>query len=156
MTIDGSVLFELAMRPLPLGLEGLEVAVEREADRELRMFGHTAESLGARWMGRKEIDKIIRMGHAGDVIRFQGIAGIEVPPGSVCVIYRRARTGASQDRCALTVLDGILPWTIQSRAHRRDDPSGQQMTLRPREVGENEEESRSGPWMHDTLPADAQ
>jgi hypothetical protein len=108
MTVEGSVSLDLVMHPLPLGLEGLEVSVDREAEELLRPFGHSPTSLGRRWIDRQTLDKIGQGGHAGDVISWQGLAGVYVPLGTICVTHQRGRTGAGSDRCALIVLDGAI------------------------------------------------
>jgi Carboxypeptidase regulatory-like domain len=109
MKVEGSVPFDMLMRPRPIGIEGIEVSVKREAEELLRNFGHTPESLGLRWIGPEQIEKTARPGYAGDLIRWQGIPGVYIPPGSTCVTFRRASTIRSVvPPCALTVLNGTV------------------------------------------------
>lgn len=108
MGVDGSVPFEIMMRPLPVGLEGIEVSVEREAEELLRNFGLTPATLRNRWIDRGDIDAMGMPGLPKDLIRWQNIAGVwvvEMDPTQgvpeLCVTFRRG-TG-----CALTVLNGV-------------------------------------------------
>jgi hypothetical protein len=110
MKTEGSVPFEILLTPAPLGLPGLEVTVETEAERMLRSFGQSQASLGNRWVDREEIDEMVTPGLAKDIIRWQNIAGIWIVEyddsplgGPLCVIFRRR-----ERTCALTVLDGAV------------------------------------------------
>jgi len=107
MTLDGSVPFDLMMRPNPIGLEGLEVeveAIEVVATPFLQNFGHTPATLGNRWINRAEIESMNTPGLTKDIIRRQNIAGIWVEElAPFCLKFsRRIR------KCALTVLDGMV------------------------------------------------
>lgn len=123
LSAEGTADLDLLMRPEPVGLEGLEVSVERLAERYLGPLGHTPESLGQRWIDREDIDKMTLPGLPEDVIRWQGIAGVWVfdfDPGQLgarlCVQFTRRRIG---DSCALTVLNGAV---INSQAAYHLDP----------------------------------
>jgi hypothetical protein len=48
------------------------------------------------------------VGNAGEVISWQGLAGVYVPLGTMCVTQQRGRTGAGHGRCALIVLDAAI------------------------------------------------
>lgn len=112
MTVDGSVPFDLIMRPNPIGLVGFEVSVEPievVAEQFLQNFGQTPASLRNRWIDRAEIEQMGTPGLPKDIIRRQNIAGVWVdqsepgPRAPLCVRFsRRVR------KCALTVLNGVL------------------------------------------------
>lgn len=110
MTVEGSVPFDVVLRPKPIGLEGFEVevdAVDVVATRLLQLFGQTPETLGRSWIGREELDKRPASMLSG-VVRWQSIPGASVPVGNspgqeaLCVIFRQ------RGPCALTVLNGII------------------------------------------------
>lgn len=121
---DGVASLELIMRPQAIGLEGLEVSVEREAEALLAPFGLTPARLRNRWIGRDAIDRMTTPGFPKDVIRWQNISGLsidEVDPSKearpeLCVRFlRRSRA------CALTVLNGaIVPRSAVFHLDTRD------------------------------------
>lgn len=102
VTVD----FELPVDPIEL--EGLAVEAERneELRQRVRMWGVRPDDLGARWVGREQIERWQAAEDFGVALRSQGIAGIEVirsldghgMPG-VCVRIR-------QGGCALVVWNG--------------------------------------------------
>ncbi|MGD8320040.1 MAG: carboxypeptidase regulatory-like domain-containing protein [Gemmatimonadota bacterium] len=105
---EGTVSVELMMTPEPVGLEGLEVSVEREARQELRSFGLTPTALGRRWIDRKAVERMVTPGLTKDVIKNQSLAGVWVEEhdqtagdGRLCVTFRRR-----ERQCAITVLNG--------------------------------------------------
>ncbi len=120
MKTEGSVPFDILMTPEPLGLPGLEVTVEAEAEELLRNFGASPVTLGNRWIDREKIEHMVTPGMAKDVIRWQGIAGVTVVEyddsplgGPLCVVFSR------RDRqCALTVLNGAVVLPEIAGAHR--------------------------------------
>lgn len=105
--MDGSVPFEILMRPLPVGLAGLEVSVDRRAEEMLRPLGLSPETLRNRWIDRATIEKMGMPGGPKDLLRWQNIVGlwvVEPPPlrpPSLCVTFRRGRG------CALVLLNGV-------------------------------------------------
>lgn len=107
--LDGTARIELMVRAAPVGLEGLEVEVEREAELFLRNFGVAPATLSNRWIGRDEIDDMETPGLVKDVIRWQNIGGVSIDEydasqnAPLCVRFmRRTR------QCAITVVDGIV------------------------------------------------
>lgn len=101
---EGVIGFEIMMNPRPIGLEGLEVTVAREAERLLTNLGHTPATLGRRWIDREKLAAMVNPGGPRDIIRLQGIAGVWVEQASpLCVRFRRRERA-----CALTVLDGAV------------------------------------------------
>jgi hypothetical protein len=105
----GMVEVEVVVRALPIGLEGLEVSVEGEAEVLLGTFGVSPATLRNRWIGRDDIERMATPGLAKDIIRRQNIAGMSVDeydsgqPGELCVRFRR-----SERACAITVLNGAV------------------------------------------------
>lgn len=107
---SGSVSVEFALRPLPLGIRGLDVTTDRPAPRMLTPIGLREEDLGNRFIDRDEIDAVLMPGLPKDIIRWQNIAGVWVAEQDptltvdpkLCVTLRQ--TGV----CALTVLDGAV------------------------------------------------
>ena len=98
--------FELPVDAIEL--EGLEVEAERDrALRErLRLYGVRPEALGARWVGRKEIERWQAAEDFGVALRAQAIPSMVVTRTAdsggiprVCVSYRRGG-------CALIVWNG--------------------------------------------------
>lgn len=116
-TTEGRAAVELMMVPEPVGLEGLEVSVEEQAEEELGQLGLTPASLGNRWIGSDRIDAIPVKRDLGVILERTAQVGMQVirpenlVPGSddlgLCVSLQRARTGAGQGTCALVVLDGV-------------------------------------------------
>jgi len=107
LEVGGRVSIEIMMRAMPVGLEGLEVSVEREAELLLRNFGHTPGTLGTRWIDREAIEAMPLPVGPAEAIRWRGIPGVSVAeplsPGTaeLCVVFTR-RGG-----CALVMLNGI-------------------------------------------------
>lgn len=100
---------EVLVRPLPLPLPGIEVSVERRAERFLGLLGYTPETLGQRWIDREDIAAMRLPGLPKDLIRRQGIPGLWVAEQDpvkgrpfLCVTLRQRR------KCALTVLNGAV------------------------------------------------
>jgi hypothetical protein len=114
----GTVRVELTLMPAPIGLEGLDVAVEPSADiaDELRLSGVEPRSLGNRWITRPDIEKVASRYDIGSLLEWQQIPSMRVlrsentmPIGEdmhLCISLQRARTGAGYGRCALAVVDG--------------------------------------------------
>jgi Carboxypeptidase regulatory-like domain len=122
MAVEGSVPFEIMMKPSPIGLEGFEVTVEREAEVLLRNFGHTPATLGNRWIGREDIDRMPLPVGPLEVIRWRAIPGVVVDEGftpgtaSLCVTFvRRSRSG-----CALILLNGVPISPFEAQAINPD------------------------------------
>ena len=109
LSAEGEVDVELMMTPLPIGLEGFEVSVEREAEIMLEPFGLTPATLRNRWIDRTDIEAMNTPGLPKDVIRWRNISGVTVDEydtfddGVLCVRFRR-----SERACAITVLNGAL------------------------------------------------
>jgi len=109
LTVEGSVPIELMMRPEPLGLEGIEVSVEREAEEFLQPFGHTPASLGRRWISRSNIEALPLPLGPREVIKWQRLAGVWVdeltggPFDDLCVRFMRR----SLRECAIVVINGV-------------------------------------------------
>jgi len=126
MTVSDTVPFEITMFPIPLGLEGLEVSVDREAEQMLGIFGHTPASLRNRWIDRETIEKMPLSAGPREIIRWQNIAGLSVMENSsgdiptLCVMFQRGRTGGGLNRCALIFLNGMR---IPSDAAQAINPS---------------------------------
>lgn len=123
LTVEGRTTLDLMMVPLPIGLEGLTVEVEAAANAMLRPFGLSTQQLRNRWIDRADIDAVAVKQDPAHVIQWQNIAGVFVarPESSVagsddmglCVSFKRGRSGAGADRCAVTVLDGqIVPGPV--------------------------------------------
>lgn len=120
--MGGSVQLDLAMAPLPLGLEGLEVAVERPK-RQLSLLGVRPADLGARWIDREFIESIMVKRDLGSILEWRGVAGIQIirrenlttgsDPMPFCVSLSRSRSFTGGGRCALLVLDGVPLRTSQ-------------------------------------------
>lgn len=107
---EGTVSVDLMMTPEPVGLEGLEVSVEREAKEELGNMGLSPVQLGHRWIDRKAIEQMATPGLTKDIIRRQNISGVSVEEydataadGRLCVTFRRR-----ERQCAITVLNGSV------------------------------------------------
>lgn len=108
--VEGSVGVDLLMRPLPVGLEGIGVSVQRDGMQLLAPYGHSPASLGSRWIDRAEIEAMGTPGLVKDIIRQQNIVGMwvqevdatQVLRPKLCVILRERRA------CALTVLNGVV------------------------------------------------
>lgn len=68
LEVEGSASLELMVRPAPIGIEGIEVEVEREAELFLGNFGHTPATLRNGWIGREAIEEMEMPGLVKDVI----------------------------------------------------------------------------------------
>lgn len=118
MEAEGSVRFDLLMRPRPIGLEGFEVEVDagaERADRYLRNLGESPVTLGLRWFDKSDIQKQVAPMSPATVIRNRGVPGLWVPVGNspltepLCVTTPRARSpGSQKSPCAVTVVDGVV------------------------------------------------
>lgn len=80
MTLEGSIPFDLMLQPIPIGLEGLEVSVEREAEQQLGLFGLTPTDLGRRWITHADIEKMPFPTGPREAIRWRNVAGLQVEP----------------------------------------------------------------------------
>lgn len=122
MKADGTFPLELMMTPLPIGLEGLEVSVESEAEQLLRNYGQTPASLGDRWITHDDIDEMPLPVGPLEAIRNRHIAGVFVDECAsivmcgLCVTFQRAVTMAGANPCALTVLNGIHISKVDAQA----------------------------------------
>jgi hypothetical protein len=115
LQVEDTVRIEVMLTPEPLGIEGLKVTVEREAEEYLRSFGLTPARLGRRWIPRERIEEMTMPGGAKDILRWQSLPGvwvrendraqskIEQPAREFCVLIGRR----SVDRCALIILNGV-------------------------------------------------
>lgn len=106
LTVDGAASLDLVMTPQPIGLEGFEVTTERPPEELLAPYGLRREELGRRWIDRETIDAMEMPGSAGDVVAWQGLAGVAVDyvdgaNGALCVRLR------ASGRCAITFLNGV-------------------------------------------------
>ena len=114
---EGLAALELMLVPEPIGLEGLEVSVEEQAEQELGLMGLTPAQLGNRWIGRDRIDAITVKLDVGAILERTGQANIrivrpenltlDIDPLGLCVSLQQARTAGGMGTCALIVLDGI-------------------------------------------------
>lgn len=112
-TGEAAVDFEL--QPLPIGLEGLEVEVESEADRFLAGYGLSRAELGNRWIDRARIEAVATALRAKDVLRWAGVSGVYIREDSgspslapLCVGFWRAKSLRSANPpCAITFLNGV-------------------------------------------------
>ena len=117
LSMEGEAPLELMIVPAPIGLEGLEIAVEELAAEELDLMGLSPNSLGNRWINRDDIDAIPIKRDMGVILERRAPAGMRIirpqnlTPGSddmgLCVTQQRARTATGQGTCSLVVLDGI-------------------------------------------------
>lgn len=122
LTVEGTVPLEIMMQPSPIGLEGFEVSVEREAEVLLGNFGHTPTTLGDRWIGRDDIESMPMPLGPLEVIRWRAIAGVQVAESfstgvaALCVSFsRRPRSG-----CALILLNGAVISGLEAQALNPD------------------------------------
>lgn len=126
LALDGSVPFEIMIQPAPIGLEGFEVSVEREAEVLLQTHGHTPTSLGNRWIDRDDIERMPMPSGPLEVIRWRGLAGIYLPESSstgtaeLCVAFNRGRSFAGTFRCALILLNGSIISELEAQAINPD------------------------------------
>ena len=105
---EGRVSIEVAVTAAPVGLEGLEVEVEPEAEQLLQLFGLTPERLGPLWIGREDLEKRPQSADAIQTIRWGAIPGVQVAPRpnphdppELCVMFRPWIT------CAPVYLNGV-------------------------------------------------
>jgi hypothetical protein len=113
---EGTADLELLMTASPIGLEGLEVTVEAEAEEFLGHLNLNPASLGNRWFDAGAIEAIAVKRDVGSVLEWKGPPGVRVirpenlAPGSddlgLCVSQIRGRRGAGLGTCSLVVLDG--------------------------------------------------
>ncbi len=123
LSTAGVAQLDLVMTPEPIGLEGLQVSVDDEAEQLLEQFGHTPRSLGDRWISRSAIEAMPLPLGPREVIKGQRVSGVWVdetnggPFDDFCLRFsRRLR------QCALVVLNGV-PF-----------PSDHVQTIRPEEI----------------------
>ena len=131
LSISGgdTVPVELVLVPDPVGLEGFEVTVSREAEHFLRNFGQTPDRLQQRWIGRQEIESLPFSPGPRELIRWRGIPGLSVvegasvvgPNAELCVTFRRGRTASGNDRCALVLLNGVPISRVEAQNLSPDD-----------------------------------
>jgi hypothetical protein len=119
---EGEAPLEIMMRPRPVGLEGFEVSVKREAEEFLRPFGQSPTALGRRWLDRKTIEESPTRVGPGQLIRWRSIPGVWVhgsdgAPGRtrLCVTFQRARSFGGSYRCALVLLDGAIISLVEAQ-----------------------------------------
>jgi len=120
---------DVILVPDPVGLEGFEVTVSREAESFLRNFGQSPETLRQRWIGRKDIEDLPFSTGPRELIRWRGIAGLSVVEGSsvvgpdaqLCVTFRRGRTASGNDRCAMVLLNGVPISRVEAQNVNPDD-----------------------------------
>lgn len=122
MTTEGTVPFEIVLRPTPIGLEGFEVTVEREAEAFLQPLGLTPTRLGRRWIGRPEIEALpVSTPGPLEMIRWRSIPGIWVAeppagaPPTLCV------TSVRRGQCALILLNGVQISGVDAQAIPPED-----------------------------------
>jgi hypothetical protein len=99
---EGAAQLDFELSPEAVALEGLEVSVERRAQRELSGIGVGPAELGRRWLDREAIEEIPGLPPLREALRNRGLPGVTLPddPHALCLQFRR---GAG---CALVVLDG--------------------------------------------------
>jgi len=126
---EGSALLDLEVAPAPVDLQGLDVSVEREAQRELGSLGLTPSALGTRWMDREAIEAMPGLPPLSAALRNRGIAGASFPDDShaLCLQFRRG-TG-----CAMIMLDGA-PLPPHVALDLRLDEMGAMAVLTPSEA----------------------
>ena len=123
LAVQGTASLEITIRPLPVGLEGFEVSVEREAEQLLRNFGMTPAALGNRWIDRRDIEEMPLPAGPREAIRWRNIAGVSVaetsgvigPLAELCVMFRRGRRGVGMDQCALILLNGVRVSLVEAQ-----------------------------------------
>lgn len=111
---------DLVVRPRPLGLKGLEVSVESEAEALLRGFGVTPRQMGRRWIPRRSIEDMPQTVGPIDIIRWRGVPGVwvreplptEIP--GLCVMFQRSRSSSGSDRCAIILLNGSIVSPVEA------------------------------------------
>lgn len=111
----------IELQPEPVALRGLKVAVEREAEEFLGLYGHTPETLGPRWITHEEIMAMPpTTGPYGILVR-QAIPGVRLDsacgamgecPRRLCVIQRESGGRAG---CAQIFLNGVPIDSIQAQ-----------------------------------------
>ena len=119
LTTEGTAELDLLMQPAPIGLEGVDVAVDvsAEAAAQLEIAGVSPADLGNRWIDRSVIEAIPVKRDVGSVLENSKVTGIRIirpenqlPSGDalgLCISAQRARTAAGFGRCMLGVVDGI-------------------------------------------------
>lgn len=117
--IDGRATVDLVLAPAPIGLEGLEVRVDRleRIRRELRFAGVSPEALGSRFITRADFEHLLPRADLGEVLKWTGaIPRLRILRSSalsfgsddigLCVHFARPRQGVA-GQCALAVLNGV-------------------------------------------------
>lgn len=129
LTREGSARLDLELSPEAVALEGLEVSVERQAERELGSIGLSPAELGRRWLDRTEIEAIPGIPPLREALRLRGLPGVTLPddPHALCLRFRRG-TG-----CALVVLDGA-PLPLDVALSLQLDEMGAMAVLDPQEA----------------------
>ena len=117
--VELPTLLHFELDPDPLQLEGIEVELgaETRIARELAWLGLSAMELGERMVTRDEIEVRQTARDVGAVLEWQQISGLQIArtentygsngPPMLCAYLARGRTAMGQQRCALTVLDGV-------------------------------------------------
>ncbi len=130
--VEGTASVSVELTPEPLGLAGLEVTVEREAEEFLRNLGHTPTSLGARWLDAETIEAMPYSPGPVELIRWASLPGVSIPEDEcltparceLCVTFIRGRTFNGGDRCALVILDGLPVGREQAQQITPSDIAG--------------------------------
>jgi len=125
---DGTAELDMLLQPAPIGLEGLDVAVNPsvEAAAQLEIAGLPIRDLGNRWIDRADIEAVRVKRDVGSVLEWQGLGGVRVirpeatttgsDPIGLCISMSRANTFGGAKRCALVVVDG-LAWNNIEALH---------------------------------------
>lgn len=122
--------FDFVLVPLPIGLRGLSVSVANELISELRQFGHTPETLGPRWIDRREIDAVRSAHGAADVIRWQNVPGLYVQETTslaapMCVgFWRYAGLHGANPPCSIIILNGVMVDPVAANQLAGDELEG--------------------------------
>jgi Carboxypeptidase regulatory-like domain len=127
LAADGVAELDMLLQPAPIGLEGIEVAVDVsvEAAEQLEIAGLPVRDLGNRWITRADIEAVEVKRDVGSVLEWSGIGGMQVlrpentttgsDPMGLCVSMVRANTFGGQRRCALVVVDGVTWNNIEAQ-----------------------------------------
>jgi len=122
--VGGSAPLELTMVPEPIGLQGLEVSVDAQANELLQRIGTTTATLGPRWISPEKVEAVAMKRDVGSLIEWNQVPGTAVirdentVPGSdrmgLCISLQRANSAGGVKRCALVVLNGALVRGVQA------------------------------------------
>jgi hypothetical protein len=113
LTVGGEVPLDLFVEPLPVGLEGFEITVQRgvvraQAERELRHFGLRPEALGRRLITRDVIAEPPFKRNFSSILTWNPVPGLHVAgsPQGPCYYFRRGVSFGGPG-CAIVVLNGM-------------------------------------------------